>query len=212
MFDHITQWIMGLMQTHGAATVFIGVIIESVIVPIPSPLIIMGAGAILIPSDLPALEVLVRILTQIVLPGSVASTVGSLIAFYVGYAGGKPGIERFSRFLGFNWEDVLRIEKLIAGRVALMLFALRALPVVPLSLISGAAGVLRMPLRTFLLWTFLGSLPRCLVLGYLGFLTKDSYNRLAGHLNSIESVVSLTIVIGAFALIFWIRSRLSRQR
>ena len=46
MIGSITQWILETLRIHGAASVFIGVIIESVIVPIPSPLIIMGAGAI----------------------------------------------------------------------------------------------------------------------------------------------------------------------
>ena len=48
LISEITQWIMELMRTHGQLSVFIGVMIEQIIVPIPSPLIIMGAGAILI--------------------------------------------------------------------------------------------------------------------------------------------------------------------
>lgn len=204
----MTQWIMDMMRAHGPATVFIGVIIESVIVPIPSPLIIMGAGALLIEPGLSWAAALPPIFLKIVLPGAAASTLGAFFAYGIAYWGGKPMIDRFSAFLGFTWEDIGAMEKRLAGRVGLMIFLLRALPIVPLSLISAAAGVLRLPAGGFSLWTFLGSLPRCLILGLLGYLTRDTYEGLAGRLNSAEGLVSAAIVAGAFGLILWLRRRL----
>lgn len=211
MFHDLTSWIMGLMQTHGPMTVVIGVLIESVIVPIPSPLIIMGAGAILIEPGLNLAAALFPILIKIVLPGAFASTVGAYFAFLIAYWGGKPMIDRFKAFLGFDWDTVMAMESKLVGRVSLMIFLLRALPIVPLSLISGAAGVLRIPLWQFTLWTFLGSLPRCLILGYLGYLTRDTYEGLAKGLNSMETVVSGLIVVGALALNFWLRARMKKS-
>ncbi|MBI4249508.1 MAG: VTT domain-containing protein, partial [Elusimicrobia bacterium] len=145
MIGATTQWIMSLLQTHGAAAVFIGVIIESIIVPIPSPLIIMGAGALLIEPGLSWSGALSPILARIVLPGAVASTVGAFFAYGIAYWGGKPLIDRLAPFLGFDWQDILRMEARLLGKVELMIFTLRALPIVPLSLISAAAGVLRLP-------------------------------------------------------------------
>lgn len=208
VIGEMTAWIMGLMKTHGAATVFIGVIIESVIVPIPSPLIIMGAGAILIDPGLSWAAAFPPIVLKIVLPGAVASTLGAYFAYGIAYWGGKPVIDRFSRFLGFTWDQVKGMEGRIAvERMGLMIFGLRALPIVPLSLISAAAGVLRLPVQGFTLWTFLGSIPRCLLLGYLGYLTRDTYEGLAKNLNRVESLISAGIVLGAFFVIFWLRAR-----
>jgi membrane protein DedA with SNARE-associated domain len=210
MIQSITAMIMNLMQTHGSVTVFVGVIIESIIVPIPSPLIIMGAGAILIEPNLSYTNVFLPILLKIVLPGAVASTIGSFFAFGLAYWGGKPLIERFRNFLGFDWDDVVRMEKVLLGRINLMIFLLRALPIVPLSLISGVAGVLRFPIRNFAVWTFLGSLPRCLILGYLGYLTRGTYEGLAKKMNSVESLLSAGIVAVVFALIFWLRWKMAK--
>ena len=201
---------MDLMQTHGATTVFIGVIIESIIVPIPSPLIIMGAGSILIPPGLSMSGAFWLILMRIVLPGALASTIGAYFSFGIAYYGGKPMIDRFHRFLGFGWTDIQMIERHLLGRVSLMIFLLRALPVVPLSLISGAAGVLRLPMWQFTLWTFLGSLPRCLILAYLGYLTRDTYEGIAGSLNRVESVISAAIVVLAIGFILWLRTRIRK--
>lgn len=200
-----------MMVTHGPSTVFIGVIIESIIVPIPSPLIIMGAGALLIEPGLSAASAFLPIFLKIVLPGAIASTLGAYFAFYIAYWGGKPLIDRFSAFLGFSWDNLEKMEKHISGRIPLMLFLLRAVPIVPLSLISAAAGVVRIPVWEFTLWTFLGSLPRCLLLGYLGYLTRDTYEGLAHHLDGMETVSSVAIVIVAFAIIIWLRARYRKQ-
>jgi membrane protein DedA with SNARE-associated domain len=211
MISHITSLIITALQTHGPLAVFVGVIIESLIVPIPSPLIIMGAGALLIEPTLSFFGAFLPIMLRIVLPGAVASTIGAYFTFFIAYWGGKPLIDKCSPFFGFRWSDVLLMEKKLIGRVNLMIFVLRALPVVPLSLISAAAGVLRLPIGQFTLWTFIGSVPRCLILGYLGFLTRDTYESLAGRLNSFESVISAGIVVVAFVLIFWLRHRMRRS-
>jgi membrane protein DedA with SNARE-associated domain len=211
MMADITHWIMASMQANGPSTVFIGVIIESIIVPIPSPLIIMGAGAILIEPGLSIVSSLMPIFLKIVLPGAVASTLGAYFSFFITYFGGKPAIDRFSWLLGFNWENLMKMERHIAGRVPLMIFLLRAAPIVPLSLVSSVAGVVRIPIAQFTLWTFLGSIPRCLLLGVLGYLMRDSYEGLAGQLNHIEALASVTIVLGTFAIILWLRAKMKKK-
>lgn len=211
MIAELTNWILSFMQAHGQATVFIGVIIESIIVPIPSPLIIMSAGALLIDVGCPAHLTLIQIVSKIVIPGSIASTLGAYFAFAIAFWGGKLTIDRFHRFLGFSWEDVLWMEKKLEGRVNMMIFLLRALPIVPLSLISAAAGVLRLPVFPFTIWTFAGALPRCLVLGYLGFLTRNSYRGLAGQINALETIISIVIIVGVFMVIIWLRFRMKNK-
>jgi len=80
---------MDLMRAHGQLSVFIGVMIEQIIVPIPSPIIIMGAGAILILPGLSIGKALIDILWIIVLPGTIASTLGSYIGYMISFYGGK---------------------------------------------------------------------------------------------------------------------------
>ena len=122
----ILNWIIDSIRAHGPWSVFVGVIIESVIVPIPSPLIIMGAGFLLISAELSFLQAFVPIITQIVLPGSIASTLGAYIGYAIGYVGGKPMVERLQGFLGFNWSDVEAMERRFrVGQVNTSLFFLR---------------------------------------------------------------------------------------
>lgn len=204
----ILNWIMDSIRAYGPWSVFIGVIIESVIVPIPSPLIIMGAGFVLISADFRFFEALTPILLQIVLPGSIASTLGAYIGYGIGYYGGKPMIDRWKGFLGFSWSDVEAMEKRFkSSGVKASIFFLRALPIFPLSVISAAAGLLRLPVKQFSLWTFYGTIPRCLLLAYLGWGLGETYQGIAKGIDRAESIISALLIILILAAIIWLRSR-----
>src|SRR4030066_14522 len=137
LISEITRWIMELMRTHGQLSVFVGVMIEQVIVPIPSPLIIMGAGAVLILPGLSISDALLQILWIIVLPGSIASTLGSYIGYMISFYGGKALVVRLQRFLDVDWDQMERLEKRFQGKKeALAIFLSRAIPVFPISLVS----------------------------------------------------------------------------
>lgn len=206
--SQLLDWIMESIRAHGAWSVFIGVIIESVIVPIPSPLIIMGAGFVLIGSELSFVQAAAPILLQIVLPGAIASTLGAYIGYGIGYFGGKPLVDRWERFLGFSWSDVEALERRFqSGRINSLIFFLRAVPIFPLSVISAAAGLLRLPVAQFTLWTFYGSIPRCLLLAYLGWGLGETYQGIAKGLDRAEGIVSAILVLGIIGAILWLRAR-----
>jgi membrane protein DedA with SNARE-associated domain len=197
MISDITQWIMELMRTHGQLSVFIGVIIEQIIVPIPSPVIVMGAGAILVPPELSIPSAFLQILWIIVVPGTIASTLGSYIGYLISYYGGKALVVRFQRFLGVDWKEIENLEKRFQGKKeALSIFFFRAIPVFPISLVSIFAGLLRTPVRPFTLYTFLGSIFRCLLLGFVGWWIGATYEKMATRLDSVETIISILMLIG----------------
>ncbi len=205
----ILNWIMDLIRAYGAWSVFVGVIIESVIIPIPSPLVIMGAGFILINSDLTAAGALIPIFLLIVVPGSLASTLGAYIGDGIGFFGGKPLVQRWKGFFGFSWEDVDVLQKrLRGGQVKMTIFLLRAVPIIPLSLISMAAGFVRLSITPFTLWTFYGSVLRCLILGYLGWGIGETYHSLARGIDRVETAVSLFIILALLGGIIWLRGKI----
>ena len=208
----ILNWIMESIRTYGAWSVFAGVIIESVIVPIPSPLVIMGAGFILINPELSFTGALTPILLLIVLPGATGSTLGAFIGYGIGFWGGKPLVERWKGFLGLEWREVDAFQRRLRGsHVRATIFFLRALPIVPLSLISAAAGFVRLSPVTYTLWTLYGSIPRCLLLAYLGWGIGDAYHRLAHGIDRVETLLSLSIVLLLIGLIVWLRRRVRKS-
>jgi membrane protein DedA with SNARE-associated domain len=208
MIAELTAWIIGTIRSYGAWSVFTGVLIEQIIVPIPSPAIIMAAGFILVPPSEALLSAFGLLALKVVVPGTLASTIGAWGGYYAGLWGGRIFVERFERYLGFGWDDVERMgKKLDARGLAASMFFMRALPIVPLSLVSIVAGVVSAPLSAYLIWSFLGSIPRCFVLGWLGWQLGASATSWAGGVNRFESLVSLLIVVAVMAAIIYLRRR-----
>ena len=184
------------MRAHGQLSVFIGVMIEQVIIPIPSPMIVMGAGAILISPDLSIPNGILQILWIIVLPGAIASTLGSYIGYTISYYGGKALVIRLERFLGVDWNQIEKLEKRFQGKkVAWSLILARAIPAFPLSLVSVFAGLLRIPIKPFTLYTFIGSILRILFLGFVGWWIGATYEKVASHLDILETIISVLMLI-----------------
>jgi len=213
LISEITQWIMESMRTHGQLAVFIGVMIEQIIVPIPSPLIIMGAGAILILPGISIPNAFLQILWVIVLPGSLASTLGSYIGYMVSFYGGKALVLRLQRFLDVDWDQIERLEKRFQGRKeAWSIFLSRAIPVFPISLVSVFAGLLRIPIKPFTVYTFLGSIFRCFFLGFFGWWIGATYEKAATHIDSVETIISIVMLIGMGVVFGYLYQKFRRSK
>ena len=199
------------MRAHGQLSVFIGVVIEQLIVPIPSPLIIMGAGAVLIPPELSVPKAFLQILWIIVLPGTIASTLGSYIGYLISFYGGKALVVRLQRFLDVDWNEIENLEKRFQGKKeALSIFLSRAIPVFPISLVSIFAGLLRIPIKPFTLYTFLCSIFRCFFLGFVGWWIGATYEKVATHLDSVETIVSILMLIGMGVVLIFLYYKFRR--
>jgi membrane protein DedA with SNARE-associated domain len=213
VISEMTQWIMESMRAHGQLAVFIGVMIEQIIVPIPSPMIIMGAGAILILPELSIPDAFLQILWVIVLPGAFASTLGSFIGYTISYYGGKALVVRLQRFLGVDWDEIGNLEKRFQGKKeALSIFLFRAIPVFPISLVSIFAGLLRISIRPFTLYTFLGSIFRCFFLAFVGWWIGSTYEKVATRLDSAETIVSIIMLVVMVGVLGYLYLKLRKKR
>ncbi|MFH0874914.1 MAG: VTT domain-containing protein [archaeon] len=201
MFAEFTNWLIELVRTHGISAVILGVIIETIIVPIPSPLILMAAGFILI-TETTLLGALFHAL-MIALVAGLAQTIGSYLIYWIAYWGGKPIIDKYEKFLGVSWSEILSFKKKFEKRKKeeLSLFALRALPIMPLSVISGMAGAIKMDFKRFSIFTFLGTIPRNMFLAVLGWYLKDTYEKMALYIDKAETVMTVLIVFLVIAYI-----------
>jgi len=192
----ISQLILWVKE-FGWMGVFIGVLLESFIAPIPSPLVPMGAGFILIPSEVSIYEASVICFYTIVLAGAIGSTIGAFFGYGIGYFGGRPFIKRFERFIGVSWKEVEKTKKKFKKgyKDDLVLFLSRAIPIIPLSPISFSAGVIRLDVKRFTLWTLLGTMPRYFVLGLVGWFVGVTYGELSESIEFIETLVLISIIV-----------------
>lgn len=201
------QVLIELIQQHGPLAVVIGMVIEEVIVPVPSPVVPMAAGFLLVDAvTIPA--AFVQILFLIAIPGSIASVLSSYFVYGVAYYGGKPIIERYGKYLDVRWEDLRHLEAHFdSGREKYYVALFRAIPIMPLSLISGSAGLFRMDWREYGIWSFIGMMPRNIILAFIGWRVKEDFMAFAARIDTLSTVVLLGVVLAVGGFIAYRNTR-----
>lgn len=205
--DLVTQ----IYDAVGYLGVAIWVAIESVIIPIPSELVLPFAGFLVGTGD--AIEPLSGqpwSYWLVVLAGTLGATAGALIAYAIGLWGGRPIVERWGRYLGISHEDLDRAEAFFARYGDYAAFFGRLVPVIR-SLVSFAAGISRMPLGRFVLFTFLGSLPFTALLVFAGMQLGANWEQVGPVLKRFEYAIIAVLVVVAIAWI-WFRIVKPRRR
>jgi membrane protein DedA with SNARE-associated domain len=174
MFEFIQNWVLtaGWLAALGF---FIGAFLEEVVLPFPSPLLLLGAGLFIGKGF--SLVALLKMIIIVVVPITAGATVGGLVIYGLAYSGGKATIDRFSRWLGFSWDDVERLRVKLQNRRSdeLVLFLMRCLPFTPTSLVTVIAGVVRMRPWVFTVMTFAGIFVRVSALFIGAFLFSHTF-------------------------------------
>lgn len=177
--------------------------------PIPSPLIPIAAGFILIPSNVSIYEAILTSSTIIAMYGSIGATFGAYFGYALGIFGGRPILDRFGRYLGINLEEVKKIEEISKGysrEIAILLT--RIIPIIPLSPVSFFAGIIRFSIVKFTVLTFLGCLPRYFVLGLIGWWTGIAYYGFVKTIGFMEDLLLFLLIVGVIGyLVFRKRKR-----
>jgi membrane protein DedA with SNARE-associated domain len=99
--------------------------------------------------------------------GAIGCNLGSAIAYWIGAHGGRPLVERFGRYVLLSRHDLDRTTNFFSKYGSITVFLARLLPVVR-TFIALPAGIAKMPLLRFHIYTFLGSWPWCFALAYVG--------------------------------------------
>lgn len=215
MFDFLNgpvrQLVTDMYEAVGYLGVAIWVAIESVIIPIPSELILPFAGFLV--GEGTAIEPLTGrpwTLPLVVLAGTLGATFGALVAYAIGYWGGRPIILRWGRLLGITIDDLDRMEAFFARYGAAASLIGRLIPVVR-SLVSFGAGVGKMPIVPFTIYTFLGSLPFTFALVFIGVQFGANWASIGAVLKQFEHLI-LAILVAIVLAFLWVRVIRPRRR
>jgi len=198
--DQILQTILDMVKTHGSLSMFIGGIVEQIIVPIPSPIITMSGGAFLVTRNIPIFQAIWEIIVNVSLPYSIGAVIGTSLVFLIAYFGGRPLIDQFGKYIGIKWSLIEKIKQDFQKTISDELFILIAvtIPVVPVSLISAFCGGFRIKPAKFYPLMFLSLVIRSIILGFIGFQMGEAFTGLAHGLDKIESVMT---IVGALLIL-----------
>lgn len=197
------------VQAYGVLAPFMLGIIEEVFFFIPSPLMFLAMGIVLIPLGASAGSAFVLSFGQIALPAAFGVVLGAGLMYALAYFGGKPAIIAFGRYVGVKWGDTERIGRFFGAGYAdhAVLVALRAIPIFPISVVSIFCGLIRIRPAVFFVTTLIGSFIRIGALSFVGWYVGKGYALLAGNIASLEKLGVFILVTLLTLLYFRFRSR-----
>jgi membrane protein DedA with SNARE-associated domain len=185
--------------------------IEEVIVPIPSPFIMLTAGSVARLQGISGGEI-----ALLAFIGAVGKTVGALCIYWIADKAEDLLLGKYSRFFGVTHRDVERLGARFSGTprdYALMIF-FRSLPVVPSALVSIGSGLLKLPLPLFVAGTFIGTIIRDGIYLYVGYAGTETLHRIIIASKNVEDMMLLAALLGICAVcaLWYLRKRRSISR
>lgn len=198
LIDSLTTVIQNLYIVTGLLGIVMAMAIESCCIPLPSEIVMPLAG-VLVASHKPLLGVnpgapLWLNLLLLALSGALGCLLGSMLAYGIGYAGGRPLLLKYGKYVLISQHDTDKADHFFQRWGSATAFFSRLLPVVR-TYISLPAGMTKMSFSKFCLYTFLGSLPWCLILAYLGYQLGNNYTTLSGPLHDFDGVIVIAVVV-----------------
>jgi membrane protein DedA with SNARE-associated domain len=193
------EFIVHIISGTGYFGVMILMAIESACIPLPSEVIMPFSGYLVFTGRFNLLWVATA--------GAIGCNVGSVIAYEIGHAGGRPLVNRWGRYILLNHHDLDRAERFFSKYGDITVLAARLLPVVR-TFIALPAGIAKMPRLRFHVYTFVGSWPWCFLLAYVGMKLGEKWEtdpRLKVWMHRFDAliVVGLLVLVALFVWSHW---------
>ncbi|MCW5875451.1 MAG: VTT domain-containing protein [Anaerolineales bacterium] len=181
--------------------------VEEVIAPIPSPLVMTLAGSLAASAGHPVLY-----LGWLAVIGGISKTLGSWVVYILADLGEDIVLGRFGKYLGISSAEVegfgAHLNK--GRRDGLVIFLLRAIPIIPTAPVSLVAGLIKLNLRSYLLYTLLGTLVRNVLYLYFGYTSLQAATSVSEGFESMEGIgyfVLALMMAAGIAYFYYLRKR-----
>jgi membrane protein DedA with SNARE-associated domain len=186
----LSVYIVAVISKAGYGGILLLMAIESACIPLPSEVIMPFSGYLVHTGRFN--------LFWVATVGALGCNLGSFVAYYVGYYGGRPLVERYGSYILLSHKELDWADHFFARYGDRTVFISRLLPVVR-TFIALPAGIARMPQWRFHVYTFVGSWPWCLALAYIGMRLGEKWDtdpRLKIWFHRFDTVIALILVTG----------------
>ena len=183
--ESVSNLVISLIENLGYWGIFIGMTLESACIPLPSEVIMPFAGFVVNEGELS--------LTGITLVGALGNLFGSLIAYFVGLIGGRPLLEKYGKYILISKGEIDLADDWFKKYGNKAIFISRMLPAIR-TIISLPAGIARMDLKKFIIYTFLGSLPWTFALGFIGVKLGQNWDIIKNYFHILDIIVIIGVI------------------
>jgi membrane protein DedA with SNARE-associated domain len=199
----LSGFIIATISALGYGGIVLLMAVESACIPLPSEIIMPFSGYLVYTARFN--------LWAVAVAGAIGCVVGSLAAYWLGMYGGRPLIERYGRYVLISHRDLDLADRWFDRYGEVIVFVSRLLPVVR-TFIAFPAGIARMNLGKFVAYTFLGSLPWCLGLAFVGRELGEQWDKNEALKVWFHRFDFVILIVGVAAATWWIRRHLREMK
>jgi membrane protein DedA with SNARE-associated domain len=199
ILEALASFVIYVISQMGLPGIVFLMAIESACIPLPSEVIMPFSGYLVFLGKYS--------LWSVGLAGAVGCVAGSIPAYYLGMYGGRPLIEKYGKYILMSRHDLDMADRWFERHGEATVFFARLLPVIR-TFIAFPAGVARMEMKRFIIYTFAGSLPWCLGLAYVGMVMGEKWPTLRGYFHKFDLLIGAAIVA---AIIWYVRRHLKHR-
>lgn len=200
MVELLAHYIISLIEATNYVGIFILMFLESALIPIPSEITMPFSGFLAASGKLN--------FWGIVITGTLANLTGSLLAYYIGYLLEETiligFIKKYGKFLLITVDDYNKAYKWFTKYGDKIIFISRILPAVR-TVISLPAGVFKMNMKKFIIYTTVGCFIWSVFLTYIGFVLGENWNSLEKYFREFQIIIAVLFVL---MVIFYINHKL----
>jgi membrane protein DedA with SNARE-associated domain len=207
----VIPFLNSLYGSVGYVGVMAAMAIESAMVPLPSELILPYAGFLVSdPSQVEPLTGGAWNYWIVVVVATIGNTIGSLVGYAIGAWGGRPFLERYGKYLLIRPHEIELADQFFQKYGAATAFFSRLLPIVR-TFISFPAGVARMPVLTFIVYSTAGAFLWSMLLVFAGVQLGANWVQIRHALQPFDLAIAVAGV-AAIALFIWWRLGMPGRR
>jgi membrane protein DedA with SNARE-associated domain len=187
ILGQIALFCIEAISLFGYFGVFFLMVLESMIFPIPSELVLPFAGFLIARGEMGFLLA--------ILFATLGSLVGSLLSYYIGKYGGNKFVFKYGKYFLLSEKHLINVEKWFSKKGELTIFIGRFIPIVR-HIISIPAGIGKMNIKKFSLYTIIGAGMWNSFLIYVGFVLGNNWEKIKHYSDYISWGILGIIVLG----------------
>lgn len=196
----LAGFIIATISRLGYGGIVLLMAIESACIPLPSEIIMPFSGYLVYTGEMN--------LWLVAFAGAFGCVVGSIVAYYAGAWGGRPFVEKYGKYILISRHDLDLADRWFQRHGDITIFIGRLLPVIR-TFIAFPAGIARMDMWRFNIYTFVGSYIWCLVLAWIGMKLGEHWNTLGVYFHRFDAIIGVILLAG---LIWYVRRHLQHLK
>lgn len=180
------DFVLNLINQYGYFGMFLGMVLEAVIIIIPSE-VILATGGILASKKIFSFQMAFLI-------GLLGSVFCAIVIYFMGYIGGKPFIKKYGKYFFMKEEDIEKSDSWFNKYGLYAALIGRNFPIVR-TLISLPIGIMRLSFTKFLLYTTIGSIPWTFVFVYVGYALGSNWVIIDKYVSRLKTPIKFLILL-----------------